>query len=87
MAMTRQRGGGCRHTADWQIRRPAPLLCLDDAKVVFVIVVVNDNDNNNGIPPSTLPEAAAAAAAAVVDVFVVIHILGGCRPRRGGRTT
>jgi len=78
---------GCRQRSTRHniLRRPAPLLCLDDTFVAVVAIVVNDDDSDDGgAPPSMLPEAAAAVDDVVV---VVIRILDGCRPRRGGRTT
>ena len=58
------------------------LSCLNDAVVVYGVAVINDNNDNNGVLLLMLLEAAAA----VVNVIViVIHIIDGCRPRRGGR--
>ena len=78
---------GCRQRSRRHniLRRPAPLLCLDNTFVAIVTVVVNDDDDKDGdgVPLSTLPEAATA----VIDVVaVVIRILDGRRPRRGRRT-
>ena len=79
---------GCRQRSRRHniLCRPAPLLCLDNTFIAVIAVFVNnddDHDDNDGVPPSTLPEAAAAV---INVVFVVIRILDGRRPRRGGRT-
>jgi hypothetical protein len=71
--MNKEEGGGrrCRCATDRLIRRPAPLLCLDNTLSSF----------DNGVLSFTLPEAPATA---VINVVVVVIHIGGWTTRLPG---